>query len=504
MDKFKKLDQLIEQVLAERAYPIADFPATFPDDKSKDQYNNNVDDIQTKIQSLATNAPDKKVVDKVDVVKAIQNDSDDEKEAIGFLNQALPQDHWKKAEVEKALQSLKGQDLSMGAGEAQAIDLEKQQTIGFSQMQTVSADPEDPNQMGEYPEGAATAFNQIFKGIGSFKERMVQLSKVMTEVFGGHLNGSASEDLAKVIVADYVTTLVKQVDAGAAAYRFEMLLAMMAGGRITGKSSAKDSSGKETGKMGAVDFVMADGTAGSSKYLVSMAGGAATQGIGGFEMLVPVTYILAHKKASRDIDISGGKAPPEEMVQINIWVVTAMKYYEDDKEWGFMFQDSAGDISTKMYPKKWKEPTEKQKAKGKTEPKLQYGKITLDGSTMLKGNPMEIPLVAADDRNLAEVIKSATGASKDSIDEYTKAIKSLGIANEKAMAYAASGNPATGDQALLSLNEAESGLLALAQNLSAPKVSAATAAKKIQENKFTALDKLIEAVILEEQKKGNQ
>ena len=236
-----------------------------------------------------------------------------------------------------------------------------------------------------------------------------------------------------------------------------------------------------------------------------MAGGAATQGIGGFEMLVPVTYVLAHKKASRDIDISNGKAPPEEMVQINIWVVTAMKYYEDDKEWGFMFQDSAGNISTKMYPKKWKEPSDRAaKKRGETDPVLQNGKITLDGSTMLKGNPMVVPLVAADDRNLAEVIKSATGASKASIDEYTKAIKSLATANEKAMAYAASGNPATGDQALLSLNEAESGLLALAQNLSAPKVSAATAAKKIQENKFIALDKLIEAVILEEQKKGNQ
>ena len=224
MDKFKKLDQLIEQALAERAYPISDFPAEFGDDKSKDKYDDNDKDIQSKIQALATNAPDKKVVDKVDVVKAMQNDSADEKEAIGFLNQALPSKDWKEDEVEKALQSFKGQDFSMGAGEAQSIDLEKQQSIGFSQMQTVSADPEDPNQMGEYPEGAATAFNQIFKGIGSFKERMVQLSKVMTEVFGGHLNGTASEDLAKVIVADYVTTLVKQVDAGAAAYRFEMFL----------------------------------------------------------------------------------------------------------------------------------------------------------------------------------------------------------------------------------------------------------------------------------------
>ena len=64
---------------------------------------------------------------------------------------------------------------------------------------------------------------------------------------------------------------------------------------------------------------------------------------------------------------------------------------------------------------------------------------------------MKIQLVAADDRTLAEVIKSATGASKASINEYTKAIKSLGIANEKAMAYAASGNPATGDQAESSL-----------------------------------------------------
>ena len=86
----------------------------------------------------------------------------------------------------------------------------------------------------------------------------------MTDAFGGHLNGTVSEDLAKVIVADYVTTLVKQIDAGAAAYRFEMLLAMMAGGRVTGKSSAKDDSGKETGKMGAVDFEMANGAAGSS------------------------------------------------------------------------------------------------------------------------------------------------------------------------------------------------------------------------------------------------
>ena len=89
MDKFKKLDQLIEQVLAERAYPISDFPAEFGDDKSKDQYNKDVDDIQTKIGSLATNAPDEKVVDKVDVVKAIQADpkakaTKDQRDAIGF------------------------------------------------------------------------------------------------------------------------------------------------------------------------------------------------------------------------------------------------------------------------------------------------------------------------------------------------------------------------------------------------------------------------------------
>jgi len=69
MDKFKKLDQLIEQVLAERAYPIADFPAKFRNKTSKDQYNKDVDDIQTKIGSLATNAPDEKVVDKVDANK---------------------------------------------------------------------------------------------------------------------------------------------------------------------------------------------------------------------------------------------------------------------------------------------------------------------------------------------------------------------------------------------------------------------------------------------------
>ena len=60
--------------------------------------------------------------------------------------------------------------------------------------------------------------------------------------------------------------------------------------------------------------------------------------------------------------------------------------------------------------------------------------INLSGKEMIKKNPMKIQLVAADDRTLAEVIKSATGASKASINEYTKAIKSLGIANEKAMA----------------------------------------------------------------------
>ena len=265
----------------------------------------------------------------------------------------------------------------MGAGEAQVIDLEKQQTIGFSQMQTVSADPEDPNQMGEYPEGAATAFNQIFRGIGSFKERMVQLSKVMTDAFGGHLNGTVSEDLAKVIVADYVTTLVKQIDAGAAAYRFEMLLAMMAGGRVTGKSSAKDDSGKETGKMGAVDFEMANGAAGSSKYLISMASGKAEQAIGGFEMLAPVTYVLAHKKATRNVNLSGEKASPQELVQINIYLVTAMKYYEDSNQVGFMLQDSAGGISTKMYDKKGEN---------------KETNINLSGKEMIKKNPMKIQL----------------------------------------------------------------------------------------------------------------
>ena len=61
---------------------------------------------------MATNAPDEKVVDKVDVVKAIQADpkakaTKDQRDAIGFLNQALPQDHWEKAEVERLFKVLK-------------------------------------------------------------------------------------------------------------------------------------------------------------------------------------------------------------------------------------------------------------------------------------------------------------------------------------------------------------------------------------------------------------
>ena len=94
-------------------------------------------------------------------------------------------------------------------------------------------------------------------------------------------------------------------------------------------------------------------------------------------MLAPVTYVLAHKKATRNVNLSGEKASPQELVQINIYLVTAMKYYEDSNQVGFMLQDSAGGISTKMYDKKGEN---------------KETNINLSGKEMIKKNPMKIQL----------------------------------------------------------------------------------------------------------------
>ena len=120
--------------------------------------------------------------------------------------------------------------------------------------------------------------------------------------------------------------LKKFENSGAGAYQFEVLLAAMDGGAVVGKGDVSTSGAKASGQMGAVDFIMNDGSYGSSKNYSKVSSGVITQAVSGFKNKTKKTtlYIIAHKKDDAKITPSSGTADPTKITQLNIYLVSVM------------------------------------------------------------------------------------------------------------------------------------------------------------------------------------
>ena len=375
-------------------------------------------------------------------------------------------------------------------------------SIAFKSLQTVSADPEKSTDMGKFPEGLSTAINTVFSGDNSFSARIEKVSSLTSLIYkkmdGGYKDNAAaieqqyqksSDFLATVMFLDYLTTLVREIDSGAAAYQFESFLAMLSGGRVRGKESGPG------GGMGATDFETNTGQKGSAKYVKNVSLSKVKQSAAGFVKNEPYVYIIAHKK-----DKSGGNmSDPRKIASIDIYMLSLIT----PDLVNFIIKNSKGEY---IY----------RKVKGD-------GQIQLGGIGTALVNPLT--LILQGDQKYAKSLNKQLSSNiqnnlqtkkQTAINAYKNISKNSYIADEKLKAYMASGKVKAGNEALEAMIEVEKGIseitTAFAAKSNAPKtytqqikkgIGGATLEenKKNQTKSLKDLDKLIERVILESMNK---
>jgi len=458
----KELDKLIEQVLAEKinVQGLKDKILQKPD------YQTPYSNKKTDIDDLAALDGDSTTIGQPDVTAAFSdNAKDKERAAALFLSKALKKNSDEKKEINQFLSTVtkaKTDAAEFTAGKVQAIDPKNIRSIAFKSLQTVSADPDANSEMGQYPEGIATALNTVFQGKNTFKSRLEELKKVCESAIsnlGSVSKGtSPSSAIANMLVLDYVSTLVREVDAGAAAYNFEAFLAMLTGGRVIGKELTS------AGKMGGADFRSFDKSAGSAKYYKNLSG--ITQSSKGFKIGEPVYYVIAIKRGQ-----SGkGTSDPRQITSLNIYTFFLIKLEDNvnGRDY-FAFKYSNG-------------TTEIVDIKAGT-------KLNLSKDLKNKGEPLTINLVTTKNQKDIRSVVEAIVVEQDndvanSLEYFKQLMEHLHTANEKSQAYGSTGVIRKGDEALKEIQESEVSFNNLKLCLDG----------KCPDRRRSAIDELIEAI----------
>lgn len=157
------------------------------------------------------------------------------------------------------------------------------------------------SEVGQFPSEVNAAIKTLFSGVSTVPDRLKTLTKFTEEM--ANLVTKDSSDLfesmslknllASTMIADYLNSVIEDMDTGSSAYLFESFLAAIFGGTVEGKTKT------EEGKMGGVDFTMAGGASGSAKLYSGRSG--ISQAVGGFNALEPIFYVVGLKqKAAND------------------------------------------------------------------------------------------------------------------------------------------------------------------------------------------------------------
>lgn len=170
------------------------------------------------------------------------------------------------------------------------------QSFSQPQIRTVSAES------GEYTGNIEPMLNVIFKATPGIKARMEKISEISRLFFTAAEGNQDSMEkiealpatmfLAYVSLMDYFVEVTKSFDSGSGAYLFEWFLAMLSGGKVTGKESGPG------GGMGAVDFEGKQGERGSAKYYQKKS--KIAQAATGFNVGEEVHYIIAQRNKIGD------------------------------------------------------------------------------------------------------------------------------------------------------------------------------------------------------------
>jgi hypothetical protein len=344
---------------------------------------------------------------------------------------------------------------------AKPMGVTKSRSIGFQTLNTIDADPASSTAMGQFPEGLAVSTQTFFQNENSLFDRINKISKTFDAIFAPgakkdrlskltSVYPDQAELLSGILICDYVSTIVKEADQGAAAYQFEALLAMLSGGRVRGKDQ-----GEVAGQMGAVDFETNAGTKGSAKYYKDYS--KISQASGGFKINEPVFYIVALKmKGTAGTGSPSGKkgrrsgsaaddqatSDPREIIKLHIYNMIVMKTDKTDSSGNnqFLIKTSEGDIFEEYVP-------------DGTQLKINKAKYYKKPAVLTVSRVSK----AMKDELLQNIEANTDKSSKDyanSIKAMTVALDNSQLATQKIQAYAASGERNTGDEAVRALKAA--------------------------------------------------
>lgn len=486
-----KLTELITEILQEK---YGDLPLDITNFKKKKDY---VDNIITKTHHNKTGLPSANDFKKLAGKDGKGDDiSLDDYVASSPNDKVIKKVRYYGSTKHKAAAKLAGKSIvddPTKMGKIKDINVDKQtyepRSMAFGQMANIGSQASNPKKttsLGKFPEGLASSINVFFKGKNTFKDRVDAISDFSQKILGAKTfpNLSVNEALAASLFLDYLTTIVTEMDSGTGAYQFETILAVMAGGTVVGKGDVSTSAGKSTGQMGAVDFVMNDGTLGSAKYYSIVSGGKITQALSGFNKKEgkSILYIIAQKKGDKSKTVGSGQSDPLKITQLNIYLVSVMPKVRTPKKGSdFQLFVNGGSRKDGVLTSK--------------------GKLNLSAD-IAQATPIVLKIAGGKSAALKDQLTSAANKGSAQLKNSFKYIKEvfdqLYQANQKVQRYAAEGDKTSGEAALTTLQNADNKFIDFAAEMSKKSKAKIKKTRKLEENKsLKKLDKLIERVILE-------
>jgi hypothetical protein len=363
-----------------------------------------------------------------------------------------------------------------------------QQSVTQPQIQTAKA------AQGTFNSEIDNILRTFFSGGETMLDRIKKISEISLKYYNAATgktpkinNANKREMLTEIMLLDYLAEVTKSFDSGAGGYLFEYFLALLGGGKVTGKSSGPGQG------MGAVDFDTSTGEQGSSKYYRNKDG--MTQAAGGFEIGVPVTYIIALKKqASNQIKKTTlGTADPAKIIALDIYHVKIKRVSKTE---------------FRIYPL-----TKTGQASQRTNAKQimtvdSKGNLTssLNITDMIKGLPLyltTIYIASVRTETFKDMVYDAVSQSNQEVISFLENyVSSLRTAEQSCKKYATpKGTVQDGQNAFDALFSADEYLEEIVLALDPNKtIQGSSQAQSVNENneKITPelLDKLIKAVIL--------
>jgi len=466
----KILNDFIAEVLNERSYSMDDmYRGTIDGQSSKSTY-----DTLRRITDPEEELTDDDFEYLKNNIEAFNTDVQRKLVAIQKSKDASPE---LKAKVEDVFDVLQ-----------KALDTKvaSRQTTTQPQIRTAAGE------IGSFPDELNTIIPAAI-GTGDFLSKIKKTSEI-SEVYFKAANGDKSaieviknkdnrKFLAEVMLLEYFVEIASSFDGGAGAYLFEYFLAMIAGGRVTGKETGPG------GGMGAVDFTTGDGHGGSAKYY-SKAGGLG-QAKSGFNLNQPVDYIVGLKKqGSEQIGkTSRGTSDPVRIVGVDIY------YFRITRVTNNKFKISALTKDGKV------------SSKAKTE-FVKTGEINLTAYVNESSFLGTIYIAETRTKTFRDMLYKSIESDGNQIKQMVTQLveiffTSLDQAGASAKEYAVSGDPDKGSNTMAALDMADNSFAGLKSSL---EKTDNVDDQKISENKkpeMETLDNLIEVAIMEHIKEKN-